>query len=113
MRPDYATIGIVLASIFFLLQVASIIITIWRGLRRTPPIDQTLKDYTLKEDFDRHCDNNDKILGQLFNLQRTATESVGNEIKQMNSNLSVWQNGVSHQIGSLEGRISSMEQPKK
>jgi hypothetical protein len=110
MKPDYATIGIVLASIFFLLQVASIIITIWRGLRRTPPIDQTLKDYTLKADFDRHCENQDKVMTQLFDLQRKTTEDVGNQVKDLNTNLSVWQNGVSHQIGKLEGRLTSREE---
>ena len=113
MRPDYASIGLVLACIFFLLQVASLIITIWQRLRRQPPIDQTLREYTLKKDFDRHCENNDKVIGQLFDLQRTTTENIGNEIKDMNTNLSTWQHGVSHQIGKLEGQISSMENTKR
>lgn len=109
MTPDYATIGIALAAIFFLLQVASLIITIWQRLRRQPSIDTTLRDYTLKADFDRHCENNDMVIGQLFDLQRQQTENVSKEIKELSTHLSAWQNGVSHQIGRLDGRISSME----
>ncbi len=109
MRPDYATIGIVLASIFFLLQVVAIIITIWHKLRRQPTIDQTLKDYVLKADFDIHCKRNDDIEKELFALQRKATEDIGREIKNMSSSLTQWQLGVSHQMGRLDGRVDSME----
>ena len=110
MRPDYATIGIVLASLFFILQVASLIITIWQRLRRQPPIDQTLQNYLLKSDFEKHVAKNDAIEDKLFDLQRKATEDIGKEIKQMSTSLTQWQLGVSHQMGRLDGRVDSMEQ---
>jgi len=109
MTPDYATIGIALAAIFFLLQVTSLIITIWQRLRRSPPIDQTLQDYIKRPEFDAHCLQNDRVQGQLFDLQRQATQHVGNEIKEFSTNLSNWQRSVSHQIGNIEGRVSHME----
>jgi hypothetical protein len=110
MRPDYTTIGIVLAAIFFLLQVALIIITIWQRLRRQPSIDQTLLKYVLKDEFDKHVLKNDAIEDKLFDLQRKATEDIGKEIKSMSSSLTQWQLGVSHQMGRLDGRVDSMEQ---
>ena len=113
MRPDYATIGIVLASIFFLLQVSSLIITIWQRLSRKPPIDQTLQNYLLKSDFDRHVESNERVLTELFNLQRESTKHVGDEIKGLRESLYTWQNGVSQQIGNMEGRIASMERKIK
>lgn len=113
MRPDYATIGIVLASLFFILQVASLIITIWQRLRRQPPIDQTLSHYLLKSDFDRHVESNERIQTELFNLQRESTKHVGEEIKGMRESLYTWQNGVSQQIGNMEGRIAAMERKPK
>jgi len=112
MSPDYAAIGLTMASIFFILQVVSITLTIWYKLRRNPPIDQTLKDYTLKEDFDKHCESNDKVFTQLFNLQRKTTEDVSDDIKDLSKNLSSWQLGMAHQVGRLDGRISSMEKQK-
>lgn len=113
MRPDYATIGIVLASIFFLLQVALIIITIWQRLRRQPPIDQTLRDYVLKREFEKHVESNERVQTQLFDLQRAQTQHVGGEIKGLRESLSNWQNGVCQQIGNMEGRIASMERKPK
>lgn len=113
MRPDYSTIGIVLAAIFFLLQVALIIITIWQRLRRQPPIDQTLQNYLLKSDFEKHCDWDRQVTGQLFDLLRDQTRHVGNEIKELSESLSTWQNGVSQQIGNMEGRIAAMERKPK
>ena len=113
MRPDYATIGIVLASLFFILQVASLIITIWQRLRRQPPIDQTLRDYVLKEEFQKHCESNERVQTELFNLQRAQTQHVGDEIKGLRESLGSWQNGVSQQIGNMEGRIAAMERKNR
>lgn len=113
MRPDYATIGIVLASLFFILQVASLIITIWQRLRRQPPIDQTLRDYVLKREFEKHVESNERVQTQLFDLQRAQTQHVGDEIKGLRESLSTWQNGVSQQIGNMEGRIASIERKPK
>ena len=113
MRPDYATIGIVLASLFFILQVASLIITIWQRLRRQPPIDQTLRDYVLKREFEKHVESNERVQTQLFDLQRAQTQHVGDEIKGLRESLSTWQNGVAPQIGNMEGRIASMERKPK
>ena len=113
MSPDYTTIGVVLASMFFLLQVMSLIITIWQRLRRQPPIDQTLRDYVLKREFEKHCESNERVLTELFNLQRDQTRHVGDEIKGLRESLSTWQNGVSQQIGNMEGRIAAMERKPK
>ena len=110
MRPEYAQIGLVLASVFFLLQVASIIITIWQRLRRNPPIDQTLADYVKRPEFERHCDGNEAVQKELFALQRKMTEDVGREIKDFSTNLGNWQNGVAQQIGRIEGQIVSMKE---
>ena len=113
MRPEYAQIGLVLASVFFLLQVVSIIITIWQRLRRNPPIDQTLADYVKRREFELHCTQNDGVQKQLFELQRTQTKDVGDEIRGFKDSLSAWQGGISHQIGRIDGRLSSMEDHKK
>lgn len=113
MKPEYAQVGMVLACIFFLLQVASLIITIYHRMRRSPPIDQTLADYVKRREFELHCTQNDEVQKLLFDLQRKATEDVGKEIKDFSTNLSAWQNGISHQVGRIDGRLSSMEDHKK
>ena len=110
MKPEYAQIGMVLACIFFLLQVAGIIITIWQRLRRNPPIDQTLAQYVRRIEFDRHCDRDDAVQKEIFALQRKITEDVGREIKDFSTNLGNWQNGVAQQIGRIEGQIVSMKE---
>jgi hypothetical protein len=38
---------------------------------------------------------------------------VGDEIKGLRESLYTWQNGVSQQIGNMEGRIASMERKPK
>ena len=46
-------------------------------------------------------------------LQRAQTQHVGDEIKGLRESLSTWQNGVSQQIGNMEGRIAAMERKPK
>lgn len=107
MTPDYYTIGIVLASLFFLLQVISVTVSIWSRLRRQPSLENTLKEYVLKEDFNTHCTQNDRSLKELYDLQREGTKLVASEIKDLSTNLGTWQQGIAQQIGRLEGQAAA------
>ena len=43
----------------------------------------------------------------------TNLEQIGERIKGLRESLSTWQNGVSQQIGNMEGRIAAMERKPK
>ncbi|MGI5868652.1 MAG: hypothetical protein ACOX9C_04300 [Kiritimatiellia bacterium] len=113
MRPDYANIGIALASIFFLLQVLSLILSIWQRLSRHPPIDQTLQHYVRRDEFEKFRDANDRVHSELFDLQRKSTDKVADEIKGLRESLSQWQLSTAKLLGNIEGRTRALELKKE
>ena len=109
MKPDYATMGMVLGAFIILLQAALLIITIWDRLRRKPSIDQTLLDYVRREEFTEHCKHNDDITKQLFTLLREQATAATEKVTDLHKDLSLWQRGIAYQIGSLDGRVDKIE----
>ena len=109
MKPDYATIGIVVGALIILLQLTSLIINIWYRLRRNPTIDQTLQNYVRREEFSEHCKDNTDLMGQIFNLLRDQQTATTDSIKSLSKDLSEWQRGIAYQIGSLDGRVDKVE----
>ena len=113
MNQDYATIGMVVGGLLVVMQVANLAVTLWYRLRRQPPIDQTLRCYVLKQDFDAHCERNEKAIGQLFDLHRAQTADVAHQIQSLRDALGAWQLGMSQMLGNIEGRVAAIERDRK
>jgi hypothetical protein len=109
MKPDYATMGMVLGAIIVLLQAALLVISIWDRLRRKPSIDQTLLDYVRRKEFTDHCRHNEDVTKELFTLLRDQTASMANNVTNMRKDLAEWQRAIAYQIGNLDGRVDKIE----
>ncbi len=109
MKPDYATVGMVLASIFVLLQAALVVLSIWEKLKRKPSIDQTLLYYVRREEYAEHVKRNDDITKELFTLLRNETANMASSMTDLKRDLGEWQRGMAYQIGSMDGRMDKIE----
>lgn len=109
MKPDYATMGMVLGAIIILLQAALLVISIWDRLRRKPSIDTTLLDYVRRQEFTAHCQHNEDVVKQLFGLLREQAAAMAQGVTDLHRDLAEWQRGIAYQIGSLDGRVDKIE----
>lgn len=98
MEPLTASTVLTFGGIILLLQVANMAVNIFAKLRRSPPIDQTLRDYVSRDEFDKLRDELRRADAKLFDLVR--------EITQRNA---TWQTGISAQLGRLEAAVESMK----
>ena len=89
---------ITFGSILILMQIVGLAVNIWHRMRRSPPIDQTLRDYVRRDEFDRERVERLKAESKLFDLVREITERNAS-----------WQAGISAQLGRLESAVESLK----
>lgn len=89
---------ITFGSILILMQIVGLAVNIWHRMRRSPPIDQTLRDYVQRDEFERERSERLKTEARLFDLLREVTERNAN-----------WQAGISAQLGRLESAVESLK----
>ncbi len=109
MRPDYVTLGAVMVAIYFLLQVASLVVSIWQRTRRSPSVDVSLQEYVRRREFEEHCKRNEDVTGQLFDLLREQQREMVHGVEGMRKDLAEWQKVISYQLGALDGRVHTVE----
>lgn len=105
MKADYASIGMVVGALVIILQLANLAVGIWYRLRRKPPLDQELRQYVLKEDYNQFCQDTDRKLSNIYNLIRNQQSALSASVGELRRDLNEWQLGISKQIGNLEGMI--------
>ena len=97
-------------------SIASNIAMVFKVLRRTPPIDQTLQDYAtktelrqLKCDWQARCQEMhsrvDKTFGEIFSILRAQNKEITDRLDKYHAELAQWQLGMERQIGKLEGEM--------
>lgn len=101
MEPIASSTVITFGGVILLLQIANMAVNIFAKLRRSPPIDQTLRDYVRKDEFDKLRDELRRADAKLFDLVR--------EITARNA---TWTAGISAQLGRLEAAVESMKGQK-
>lgn len=100
---DYYSIGMVLVSLIAILNLANVAVNIWAKTRRRPPIDQTLRDYVRRDEFEKlreEMRDNDR---QIFDLLRRQQTRNMESITRLSDQLAAWQRGMERQIGRIEG----------
>lgn len=100
---DYYSIGMVLVSLIAILNLANVAVNIWAKTRRRPPIDQTLRDYVRRDEFEKlreEMRDNDRQIFELLRRQQTRNME---SITRLSDQLAEWQRGMERQIGRIEG----------
>lgn len=105
MEPITSGTVLTFGGIILLLQVFNLVVNIYAKLRRNPPIDQTLRDYVRRDEFDRlrvelekRCEELRKTDGKLFDQLREMTERNA-----------TWQGHISTQLGRLETSVEDLK----
>ena len=98
MEPLASNTVLTIGGIILLLQIANMAVNIFAKLRRSPPIDQTLRDYVRREEFEKRCDELRRADAKLFDLVR--------EISERNA---TWQGHISTQLGRLETAVEDLK----
>lgn len=89
---------VTVGGIYILASFVGMAVNVWAKLRRQPPIDQTLRDYVRRDEFERERAERLKTEARLFDLLREVTERNAN-----------WQAGISAQLGRLESAVESLK----
>jgi hypothetical protein len=89
---------VTVGGLFIVASFVNLALSIWSKLRRSPPIDQTLRDYVRRDEFERERAERLKTEARLFDLLREVTERNAN-----------WQAGISAQLGRLESAVESLK----
>ena len=89
---------VTVGGIYILASFISMAVGVWAKLRRQPPIDQTLRDYVRRDEFERERAERLKTEARLFDLLREVTERNAS-----------WQSGISQQLGRLESAVESLK----
>lgn len=89
---------VTVGGLFVVVSSVNLALSIWSKLRRNPPIDQTLRDYVQRDEFERERSERLKTEARLFDLLREVTERNAN-----------WQAGISTQLGRLESAVESLK----
>lgn len=97
MDPLTASTVLTFGGVILLLQIANMAVNIFAKLRRSPPIDQTLRDYVRRDEFDKLRDELRRADAKLFDLARENTDRV-----------SALQAGIATQLGRLESSVAAI-----
>jgi hypothetical protein len=96
MKPDPVIFLAVVCSLIVLLQAASLVVGIWKNLRRQPPIDQELGKLVTREECRACAKSTSDRDGDIFNIIRDFTEKNA-----------AWQRGVERQLGEIHGLLQN------
>ena len=97
MEPLTTGTVLTFGGIILLLQIANMAVNIFAKLRRSPPIDQTLRDYVRRDEFDKLRDELRRTDAKLFDLARENTDRIA-----------TLQASISTQLGRLESSVSTL-----
>ena len=86
-----------LGGVYLLSQTAYVLVGIWARFRRSPPIDQTLRDYVSRDEFDKLRDELRRTDAKLFDLARENTDRIAS-----------LQASIATQLGRLESSVSTL-----
>jgi len=111
--------------------IAGVVVAVIAVYKRPKTLDATLQEYAKEEDVNAlrieakadlktcqcsmisRCLERHKIvsesLKELYGLDRDRTKELTTSIKDLNKNLSDWQQGITKDIGNHDGRIKSLE----
>lgn len=101
MEPLTASTVLTFGGVILLLQVANMAVNIFAKLRRSPPIDQTLRDYVRRDEFDKLRDELRRADAKLFDLARENTDRIA----AIQTSDATWKSGISTQLGRLESSV--------
>lgn len=97
MEPLTASTVLTFGGVILLLQIANMAVNIFAKLRRSPPIDQTLRDYVRRDEFDKLRDELRRTDAKLFDLARENTDRIAS-----------LQASIATQLGRLESSVSTL-----
>lgn len=97
MDPITNSTVLTFGGVILLLQIFNLAVNIYAKLRRSPPIDQTLRDYVRRDEFDKLRDELRRADAKLFDLARENTDRV-----------SSLQAGIATQLGRLESSVAAI-----
>lgn len=97
MEPLTASTVLTFGGVILLLQIANMAVNIFAKLRRSPPIDQTLRDYVRRDEFDKLRDELRRTDDKLFDLARENTDRIAS-----------LQASIATQLGRLESSVSTL-----
>ncbi|MGI6158112.1 MAG: hypothetical protein ACOYH4_06560 [Saccharofermentanales bacterium] len=104
MQSSYIATGITVAGLLVILQLANLAINIWYRLRRQPPIDQELRQFVTRREYENFCMFNDQKISEIYTLLRHQQETISKSVNELRKDIGSWQAGIERQIGRLESK---------
>lgn len=98
MEPLTQSTVLTIGGLLLILQIVNIAVNIFAKLRRSPPIDQTLRDYVRRDEFDKLRDELRSTDAKLFDL-----------VREMSDRNASWQSAISAQLGRLESAVAAVK----
>jgi|GEM_PF-2138997 hypothetical protein len=128
INPETINVGIfVVCAAFLANAIAAVATVIWviiKIFRRNPPIDQTLKDYIAREEFQRHieadreefrkhaADNRDDFkrhdeeIKSMRTYNAKTTREIFDELRRMNAGFNKELQDLNKSVSRIEGEIT-------
>ena len=117
IKPEWAAL-VVLVGAGFLISVIGSLVSIYKGLRREPPIDKTLLDYVRKDELNQVIGQvnaglvsvEERTRSEIVEFKGRYEKNMGEVFNTLRSTTQAFESGfrdLSHAIGKLEGKIET------